>query len=147
MVSSLAWVLPDPAFNWAAGDIAWLAPALLFIGTQWFTRLSLRIRVLGSASAGLLLFLTFEVVGMEGVAGSAVLSVLLLGGKWFRDVFYDVQWREDERTPLLVKDWRSMNLYLNPFYTLLYHHRMFRDSASNRHIRREAIRLPTWLED
>ena len=129
------------------GETLQILAAGLYFAIQVFNMVGLRWRIVVSVSA---VSLSIAIIALEPSSWEAALAAwlfanLLLAGKWFNEVKYDVADREESGKALLVRDVWNLNLFLNPGYTLVYRHRMFRDRRSRKRFLKDSVQIPDFL--
>lgn len=129
------------------GETLQVLAAGLYLAIQVFNMIGLRWRIIVSMSA---VSLSIATIALEPSSWEAALAAwlfanLLLVGKWFGEVKYDVADREESGKALLVRDVWNLNLFLNPGYTLLYRRRMFRDRRSRKRFLKDSVQIPDFL--
>ena len=122
--------------------------AALYLVVQIFNRIGLRWRIIMSVFTVTLSVATIAVEpsSWEAALGAWLFANFLLVGKWFGEVKYDVADREESGKALLVRDVWNLNLFLNPGYTLLYRHRLFRDRRSRKGFLKDSVQVPDFLK-
>jgi hypothetical protein len=82
----------------------------------------------------------------EAAVFCGVLTLIVLGNKWYFEVADDEAAREEKGRPPLVKSpLRFFAIILDPTYQIRYRNRMFRDEWSRELLLEVSWSLPRWL--